>query len=600
MKRRMLGNMQFIGELYKKDMLKENIIHACCLKLLNAEDDEKSNFGFKFKNNKTDEEDLEALVKLLTTIGKSLASARHGQRRVPEYFKLLERLSKDSKRLSSRIRFSIKDLIEMKNNNWEPRRKVEKSKTLDELRKSSAPEEKSRTSMNPRGGGGGVAPAGRRDWERGGGRPTSAGGGSQDVRGPLSSRTGAAPSPLGRQGSGDVRRSGAVDSPASARPGLRLREAPREADRPAAPSPKSVGSSSASQGPSEADLELVKRKVNGIIGEYMSLKDDKEAAECLDEIPNKQLAAAKMVEIVTEKCMEAKDADRPLFIALMDGLIKRKLIDSQAALVGIMPHLEVFQDLLSDLPKGCVGMSQLLALFFSECQLSFPEVADACAGESCPPPTRGKLFGNCFRNMIDTHGGTGARDLLAKCKFYLPLLFKEKAEGMSFLREYNLWILEPSLAILERVPTPASLGTPCPRPTTYVAIAVDAEPLEDLRLSHQWVDGVSQLVLEAAEVTRDIEPSGDMSSDVIEALRTLTAGGGIPQQTGCLWGVYYFNHKNKQADPRITVRLFSHLKESGVIGDEALSSWSIEAHKVTHSDTSLQNVLHALDAYLHP
>ena len=33
-KRRMLGNIRFIGELYKKKMLKENIMHECILKLL--------------------------------------------------------------------------------------------------------------------------------------------------------------------------------------------------------------------------------------------------------------------------------------------------------------------------------------------------------------------------------------------------------------------------------------------------------------------------------------------------------------------------------------------------------------------------------------
>jgi MIF4G domain len=38
MKRRALGNIRFIGELFKKEMLRENIIISCILKLLNAEE----------------------------------------------------------------------------------------------------------------------------------------------------------------------------------------------------------------------------------------------------------------------------------------------------------------------------------------------------------------------------------------------------------------------------------------------------------------------------------------------------------------------------------------------------------------------------------
>jgi hypothetical protein len=37
-KRRMLGNIRFIGELYKKKMLKENIMHECIRKLLGYEE----------------------------------------------------------------------------------------------------------------------------------------------------------------------------------------------------------------------------------------------------------------------------------------------------------------------------------------------------------------------------------------------------------------------------------------------------------------------------------------------------------------------------------------------------------------------------------
>jgi hypothetical protein len=139
------------------------------------------------------------------------------------------------------------------------------------------------------------------------------------------------------------------------------------------------------------------------------------------------------------------------------------------------------------------------------------------------------------------------------------------------------------------------------------------DPLERV-FNHQWVDGLSQMVLEGAQVTpRDMEPSGDMPSAVIETLRILTGGGGIPQQTGYAEALrtvtsgggipeqteygeraYYFNRKDKKTDPRITVRLFSP-KESGEIGDEALSSWSSEMIRdrpkgASHADPDPSNL----------
>lgn len=55
-KSRALGNVQFIGELFKRQILTEGIMHECIVKLLRA----------------ADQESLEALCKLLRTVGKDL------------------------------------------------------------------------------------------------------------------------------------------------------------------------------------------------------------------------------------------------------------------------------------------------------------------------------------------------------------------------------------------------------------------------------------------------------------------------------------------------------------------------------------------------
>lgn len=62
-RRRMLGNIQFIGHLYKCGLLTERIIHSCIVSLMQ---DTKS----------PRPDDIECLCKLLTTLGKQVCSER--------------------------------------------------------------------------------------------------------------------------------------------------------------------------------------------------------------------------------------------------------------------------------------------------------------------------------------------------------------------------------------------------------------------------------------------------------------------------------------------------------------------------------------------
>ncbi len=56
-RRRSLGNIRFIGELFKLDMLSETIMHECIVRLLQSSSDEES---------------LECFARLITTTGKEL------------------------------------------------------------------------------------------------------------------------------------------------------------------------------------------------------------------------------------------------------------------------------------------------------------------------------------------------------------------------------------------------------------------------------------------------------------------------------------------------------------------------------------------------
>jgi translation initiation factor 4G len=158
-RRRMLGNIRFIGELFKKQMLSERIMHTCIQKLLSDPE-------------KPDEEDVEALCKLLSTIGGQLDHAK-AKSHMDAYAARIHGLSKNQT-ISSRHRFMCQDVLEMRQKGWRERRKQEGPKKIGDVHKDAQRE----ASNQARGGGG---RGGGRD-ERGPPRGGDRGGGDRGGR----------------------------------------------------------------------------------------------------------------------------------------------------------------------------------------------------------------------------------------------------------------------------------------------------------------------------------------------------------------------------------------------------------------------------------
>uniref|UniRef100_A0A673GD08 Eukaryotic translation initiation factor 4 gamma 3-like n=1 Tax=Sinocyclocheilus rhinocerous TaxID=307959 RepID=A0A673GD08_9TELE len=122
-RRRSTGNIKFIGELFKLKMLTEPIMHDCVVKLL--------------KNH--DGESLECLCRLLTTIGKDLDFEK-AKPRMDQYFNQMEKIVKERK-TSSRIRFMLQDVIDLRLHNWVSRRADQGPKTIEQIHKEAKLEE---------------------------------------------------------------------------------------------------------------------------------------------------------------------------------------------------------------------------------------------------------------------------------------------------------------------------------------------------------------------------------------------------------------------------------------------------------------------------
>jgi hypothetical protein len=196
-------------------------MHECILKLLGYAEQRGEGGGRGGSGERKlvrvtkewDEESLEALCKLLTTVGKQLDDVKtggagekggkgrpppeHHERDLAFYYDRLRELSLDKKSgLAARARFMIKDVLELRENRWVPRRAEAKATKTEEFRREIE-------AAKPGGPPGGPAQG------KGGGGGGGGGGGS---------RGGPGSPPLQRQGSGssDKGRGGGDKRPAAA------------------------------------------------------------------------------------------------------------------------------------------------------------------------------------------------------------------------------------------------------------------------------------------------------------------------------------------------------------------------------------------------
>ena len=131
LRRRSLGNIKFIGELYRIQMLNGRIMHEIIQKLLRE----------------TDEESLECMCRLITTVGKLLdeetqkllASSKPlaGYLSLDLYFTNIKKLITE-KVSTARIRFLMQDVLELRTANWVARREEAGPKTIEQIHKDAA------------------------------------------------------------------------------------------------------------------------------------------------------------------------------------------------------------------------------------------------------------------------------------------------------------------------------------------------------------------------------------------------------------------------------------------------------------------------------
>ncbi|KAJ8393135.1 hypothetical protein AAFF_G00068180 [Aldrovandia affinis] len=125
---KMLGNIKFIGELGKLDLIHESILHKCIKTLL----EKKKRVQLKDMG-----EDLECLCQIMRTVGPRLDHEK-AKSLMGQYFGRMRSLM-NNKDLPARIRFLLQDTVELRENNWVPRKAFIDNgpKTINQIRQDA-------------------------------------------------------------------------------------------------------------------------------------------------------------------------------------------------------------------------------------------------------------------------------------------------------------------------------------------------------------------------------------------------------------------------------------------------------------------------------
>eukprot|EP00803_Ostreobium_quekettii_P011328 evm.model.scf_2371.1 EVM.evm.TU.scf_2371.1 scf_2371:1164-13593(+) len=328
LKNRTLGNVRLISELYKKGLVMEKIMHACLGELLKTENDAET----------PAEDNLEATCEVLTLAGKKLAASQRFAKHLPAYMVRLERYS-NSPTLSSRIRFMIRDILDMKNNNWQPRRERFTAKKIDEIRTEAQkdlgvtirlpqtrPQSQARPAVVTPADDSELFPAPQKyaddDWKA--------------VTRKFNRGAAAAAAPA-------VAGPAAMSPPASAKP---LQSADKAQARPA-PSKKFTPE------------ERVK-KAKSMYSEYLSAADKSEALRCASEIATPE-GIVSLLEVGINQMLESvPERDQKMLARLMVDMCKEGVYAADELLSGLKATTDQLDDLSLDIPKAPAMCGDLL------------------------------------------------------------------------------------------------------------------------------------------------------------------------------------------------------------------------------------------------
>lgn len=394
-KRRGLGLVRFIGELFKFAMITEKIMHVCIQKLLsNAQNPE--------------EEEVESLCKLLTTVGKMLDAGAKPQY-MTVYFQRIQDMLKTGT-MNSRMKFMLQDVVDLRANGWTPRHDNSAPKTIAQIHEDAAKQKaQADADANARqfrgGGGGGIGGpmsrgGSRRGQQRdqygpdgfitvgnqpaapahqtkagnlsgfgkgldrtGSGRPLSVGPQSVFAKKNQKSDDGSNPpsrtassqnifSLLSSTNEASGETVGQTEDATSSRPKLNL--AKRTKPLPSQDGAGDDKKEDEEEGDKDVEEDLTDaqavKKIDNDIKEFMEVKDIDEGLDALEALPPKR--RAEFIAKIVDAAFNKTDKDVDLVGNLFEAAREKGLLDDDMVQEGLKEQVEYLDDLAIDVPAA--------------------------------------------------------------------------------------------------------------------------------------------------------------------------------------------------------------------------------------------------------
>lgn len=373
-KKQMLGNIKFIGQLYKKGLLKEKIMRYCIGSLLKLE--ELTNLKSKNPEYKDtgdtdmDEEDHEAICSMFTTIGSTIDTSPAADF-MKVCFTKIKKLSLDKKNLPARSRFMYTDLLELRENSWVPRRDEGKAKTLDEIKKDFEREEKKQAqqsaqvySNDRRGGRGGQQ--GYSDNRRGsnyGGRGGS-GNRNRPSTKPQQETDDDGFTVIARGAKGHFAGAGAGGSTGGQRNNqAKMSKSSSKSNISTLQDKKAV--SPASNTPAALTPEKLERRIKSMRAEYMQDPSNlKELLLSMDELSGTKDSGFTLVVKSADALLDCKTEERKAITDIIRILYEKGKLSQDNIRTALADFIEFIDSMIMDCPKLFEYTGDLLAMLF--------------------------------------------------------------------------------------------------------------------------------------------------------------------------------------------------------------------------------------------
>lgn len=373
-KKQMLGNVKFIGQLYKKGLLKEKIMRFCISSLLKLEelkDVQSKNPEYKDNGDvDMDEEDHEAICSMFATIGSTIDKP-HAADFMNVCFSKIEKLSHDKKNLPARSRFMYKDLLELRENRWVPRRDEGKAKTLEEIRKDVEKEERRQAQQsqqanyrdNRRGsqGGGGGYDNRRNSGGNFAGRGSSSGGRNRpSIKQPEVTTDEDGFTVIGRGTKGNIQVGEDSGGRGSRNNQSKQQSMPRAGSKPSF----SALAEEKKSAPESLSPEKLERRIKSMRAEYILNRSEAELGLSMDELSGTKNAGLTLVAKSADALLDCKEAERKAITDVTRILFEQGKLSKDDIQNGLAEFIEFIDSMILDCPKLFEFVGEWLGVMF--------------------------------------------------------------------------------------------------------------------------------------------------------------------------------------------------------------------------------------------